>query len=341
MLRRRDRHGAGAAASSTDAALDALFQQREVQVQRFDAKDYRGQGRVRPTPKSRRTTRIRPTRRSSRRPRQASIEYVVLDLEALKKGITVPEDDLRKYYAENEARYTAPEERRAQPHPDQGRQGRRAEAERDKAKAKAESLLAELKKNPAAFAELAKKNSEDPGSAANGGDLDFFGRGAMVKPFEDAAFALKPGEMSGVVESDFGYPHHPASTAVRGGENEDFEAVRAADRERSARTSSRRSGSPKRPSEFTNMVYEQSDSLQAGGRQVEARRCRRRSTCCARRRRARAARSPMPSSSTRCSRRRRCTTSATPKRSRSVPNQLASGRVVKHTPQRTAAAGRA
>ena len=55
------------------------------------------------------------------------------------------------------------------------------------------------------FASLAKEYSDDPGSASNGGDLGYFGKGQMVQPFEEAAFSLKPGEISGIVESDYGY----------------------------------------------------------------------------------------------------------------------------------------
>ncbi len=77
--------------------------------------------------------------------------------------------------------------------------------DKDAAKAKAEAILADLK-NGADFATMAKDKSEDPGSGAKGGDLGRFGRGRMVKPFEDAAFALtKPGQLSGLVESQFGY----------------------------------------------------------------------------------------------------------------------------------------
>jgi hypothetical protein len=71
------------------------------------------------------------------------------------------------------------------------------------AKAKAEQLLKEVR-NGAGFAKLAKDNSSCP-SASRGGDLDFFRRGQMAKEFEDAAFALKIGEVSNVVKTDFGY----------------------------------------------------------------------------------------------------------------------------------------
>lgn len=75
----------------------------------------------------------------------------------------------------------------------------------DGAMAKAEALLQSLRQG-ASFEELARKESIDYASAARGGDLGFFGAGRMVKPFEDAVNALKnPGDLSGVVESQFGY----------------------------------------------------------------------------------------------------------------------------------------
>jgi peptidyl-prolyl cis-trans isomerase D len=93
-----------------------------------------------------------------------------------------------------------------------------------------------------------------------GGDLEFFGRGAMVKPFDDAVFAMKPGEISNIVESDFGY-HIIQLTAQRGGEKKSFDAVRA-----EIETEVKRQLAQKRYAEaaeqFTNSVYEQSDSLQ-------------------------------------------------------------------------------
>ena len=176
----------------------------------------------------------------------------------MKKNIAVSEDDLRKYYAENEKRYTAPEERRAS-HILVKADKDAPKAERDKARAKAEALLAEVRKNPQAFAEIAKKNSDDEGSAAKGGDLDFFGRGAMVKPFEDAAFALKPGEISGIVESDFGF-HIIQVTGARGGEKKSFESVRAAiESEVSNQLAQKKFADA--AVEFGDTVYEQPDSL--------------------------------------------------------------------------------
>ena len=79
-----------------------------------------------------------------------------------------------------------------------------SEAEQKKAKEKAEKVLKEVKAG-GDFAELAKKYSQDPGSATNGGALGAFGKGMMVKEFEDAAFGMEPGQVSNLVKTDFGY----------------------------------------------------------------------------------------------------------------------------------------
>lgn len=238
------------------SAIDALLQQREAQVLRFDSKDQ--------------TAGINPGdadlaayhkahEAQFRTPEQASIEYVVLDLDALKGGITVPEEELRKYYTENASRYTVAEERRAS-HVLINAAKDAPSAERTQAKAKAEALLAELRKNPASFAEVARKNSGDTASAQRGGDLDFFARGAMVKPFEDAAFAMKPGEISNVVETDFGY-HIIRLDAVRGGDKKPFEAVRA-EIEDEVKKQLAQKKYAEAAEQFTNLAYEQADSLQ-------------------------------------------------------------------------------
>jgi peptidyl-prolyl cis-trans isomerase D len=250
--------GASAVASSAvvTTAVDALLQRREVQLQRFDPKDYAA--RVQPTDAELEAY-FKANESRFKLPEQADIEYVVLDLAVLQKGITVPEDELKAYYATNASRYTVAEERRASHILIKADKDMPA-AERQKAKARAEALLADARKAPADFAELARKNSDDSGSAANGGDLDFFARGAMVKPFEDAAFSLKPGEVSNVVESDFGY-HVIKLESVRGGDKKAYETVRPEIEAEVKRTLAQRKFA-EAAEQFTNTVYEQADSLQ-------------------------------------------------------------------------------
>jgi peptidyl-prolyl cis-trans isomerase D len=245
-----------APASVAAPSLNALLQRREVQVQRFDAAAFRD--KVNPTEADLEAY-FKANEAGFRTAESADIEYVVLDLDTVMKGVSVPEEDLRRFYTENASRYTQAEERRAS-HILINADSAMPAPERKKARAQAETLLAELRQNPSSFADLARKNSQDSGSASRGGDLDFFGRGSMVKPFEDAVFAMKAGEISNIIESEFGY-HIITLTGVRGGEKRAFESVRA-----EIEAEVRKSLAVKRFAEvaeqFTNMVFEQPDSLQ-------------------------------------------------------------------------------
>jgi peptidyl-prolyl cis-trans isomerase D len=246
------------AQTAVDAALDALAQQREVQVQRFAAADFRA--KVNPTEAEVAAYYGDPAHRDEfMAPETATIEYLVLDLDAIKRDIKPGEEELRKYYAENEARYTAPAERRAS-HILVAVDASASADDKAKAKAEAQSVYEQVKKSPGSFVELAKKHSDDPGSAAKGGDLDFFGRGAMVKPFEDAVFALKPGEVAPLVETDFGY-HVIRLDAVRGGDKKGFDAVRA-QIENEVKEQLAKQRYAEAAEQFSNLVYEQSDTLQ-------------------------------------------------------------------------------
>lgn len=247
-----------AAAANAKLAFDSLLQQREVQVQRFDIKDFAA--KINPSDAD-----IEAFYKESANankfqlPESAQIQYVVLDLEALKKDVKFSEDDLQNYYKENAARYGVPEERRASHILIKVERSASAE-EHAKAKAKAEEILAQVRKNPAEFAALAKKNSQDEGSGANGGDLDFFSRGAMVKEFDAAVYAMKQGEISNLVETDFGY-HIIQLTGTRGGDKKPFEAVRA-EVENEVRKQLAQRRYSEAAEQFGNLVYEQSDSLQ-------------------------------------------------------------------------------
>mgnify|MGYP003607148685 CR=1 FL=1 len=236
-------------------ALDALFQRREVQIARLAATDFAS----RVTPSDADLQAYYQAHSSQfQQPEQASVEYVVLDLDSVASGISVSEDDLRSYYKENLARLSGKEERRARHILIQAPKDAPA-AERAKAKARAEELLAQLHKNPATFAELAKKYSDDKGSAAKGGDLGFFARGAMVKPFEDAAFALKKGELSGIVESDFGY-HIIELADIKPAATPSFEELRP-QLEAELRQQQAQRKFAEVAEVFSNTVYEQADSL--------------------------------------------------------------------------------
>ncbi|WP_374355044.1 peptidylprolyl isomerase [Chitinimonas sp.] len=136
-------------------------------------------------------------------PERVKLDYVVLSREAMAAALPVDEATLKDYFEKNK-KELAQEQRHAR-HILISADAKASAADRAAAKQKAEKLLAELKKNPSAFAELAKANSQDPGSAAQGGDLGFFGPGQMVKPFNDAVFSLAKDQLSDVVETSYGY----------------------------------------------------------------------------------------------------------------------------------------
>ncbi len=239
-------------------ALDALLQQREVQVLRFDSKEQMA-GLV-PT-EAELAAYHKAHENEFRTTEQARIEYVVLDAKALEAGVVAPESSLREFYEANGPRFTVAEERQAShilvTAPKDAPSDQRA-----KAKTKAEQLLEQARKNPAAFAELARKSSEDTLSAPQGGDLGFSlkGKGAFAaRSMEDAIFAMKVGEISNLVESEFGY-HVIKLDAVRGGQKKPFEAVRGEiEAELKKQLAAKEFATA--AEQFGNIVNAQSDSL--------------------------------------------------------------------------------
>jgi peptidyl-prolyl cis-trans isomerase D len=188
-------------------------------------------------------------------PEAVKVEYAVLSLDDLASSIQIVDSEVEDFYAANAAKLGPPEERSAS-HILIGAAKNDANA-RKQAKAKAEALLAALQKAPNTFAELARRESKDEGSAATGGSLGSFARGMMVKPFEDAAFSMKPGEMR-LVETEFGFhvirldgikSSTPTLASVRGQIEQELRRQRA-QRQFAAAAEN-----------FGNLVYEQSASL--------------------------------------------------------------------------------
>ncbi len=248
--------GSGFSANTAaDTALNAYFEKREIQVAGFSTTEYAA--RLNPTDAE--LEQFYKTNGSLfQAPEQANIEYLLLDVETIKKGITVNEAELKDYFDQNTARLSGTEERRAS-HILIASPKSVPEAERQKAKAKAAELLARVKKSPDSFADVAKKNSQDPGSAPGGGDLDFFARSAMVKPFSDAAFAMQKGDISDLVESEFGY-HIIKLTDIKAPKQRSFEEMKP-----ELTADVKKQQAQKKFAEiaeaFTNGVYEQADSL--------------------------------------------------------------------------------
>jgi peptidyl-prolyl cis-trans isomerase D len=237
-------------------AVNSYFERREAQVARFNAADFKS--RVTPTDADLQAF-YKDNTKLFQAPEQATIEYVVLDLAAAQKGIAVNEADLKTYYDQNASRIGGQEERRAS-HILVAVPKGAPEAEKAKAKAKAEELLVQVKKSPDSFAEVAKKNSQDPGSAAQGGDLDFFTRGAMTKPFEDAVFGMKnKGDIVGPVESEFGY-HVVKLTDLKVPKQRSFEEMKP-ELEAELRKQQAQKKYAESAEAFSNTVYEQPDSL--------------------------------------------------------------------------------
>ena len=244
-----------ASAAQVDAALDALFQRREVQIARFEPKDFATQVKVSGTDLE---AYYKAQPALFQQPETANVEYVLLDLDVVRSGITLAEDDVRTYYQENLSRLAGKEERRAS-HILLNAPQSASSAEREKTKARAQELLAEVRKNPASFDAVARASSEDASSAAQGGDLGFFAPGSMVKPFEEAAFALNKGDISDVVQSDFGY-HIIQLTDIKAPTQPSFETMRPELEKELQQQQAQRKFAEVAES-FANTVYEQADSL--------------------------------------------------------------------------------
>lgn len=203
-----------------DAVLNVEHQQREVSVAEIKTADFISQVNVDPSEVQ---AYYEKHKDKFKVPEQVKLEFVMLSANTLIPKMQTTDEEAKKFYDENASKFQGSEQRHAS-HILIGASASASPEAKVEAKKKAEQVLAEVKKNPAKFAELAKKYSQDPGSAEKGGDLGTFGRGSMVKPFEDAAFSMKPGEVSGLVQSDFGY--HIIKLTEIVGQGQGFETLK-------------------------------------------------------------------------------------------------------------------
>jgi len=199
-------------------------------------------------------------------PERARVEYLVLSLDVVAKNETVSDEAISAYFAEHGDEFSQPEERKAS-HILISVPVGAPEDEKQIAREKAENLLEQVKQNPEQFVEIAKEHSDDSGSATLGGDLGFFGRGVMVKSFEDKIFSMQLDEISDIVETDFGL-HVIKLTDIKEEKHSTLEDVR----EQIANKLKIQMASSilgEIAEDFGNVVYEQSDNLQSAAEKFE------------------------------------------------------------------------
>lgn len=199
-------------------------------------------------------------------PERARVEYLILSLDVVAKNETVSDEAISAYFAEHGDEFSQPEERKAS-HILISVPVGAPEDEKQIAREKAENLLEQVKQNPEQFVEIAKEHSDDSGSATLGGDLGFFGRGVMVKSFEDKIFSMQLDEISDIVETDFGL-HVIKLTDIKEEKHSTLEDVR----EQIANKLKIQMASSilgEIAEDFGNVVYEQSDNLQSAAEKFE------------------------------------------------------------------------
>ena len=193
-------------------------------------------------------------------PEQVRLETLTLTLESIIGKVAVEPSEVKAAYDTNIATYSDPEQRQASHILIAAKSDAKA-ADKEAAKKRAEDLAKQAKAAPDKFGDLAKANSDDPGSKEQGGDLGYFGKGAMDKPFEDAVFAIKQtGDIVGPIESAFGF-HVIRLTGVRPEKVKPFDEVKAQieqDLKRQKATKQYAEAAEK----FQNLVYENADKLQ-------------------------------------------------------------------------------
>lgn len=232
-----------------------LNQKRVVSVAEIKTKDFVDQVKIDPAEVK---AYYEKHKDKLRNPEQVKIEFLLMSASALVPTVQVSDEEVKKFFDENAAKFQGNEQRRAS-HILIGFGASATADQKQAAKAKAEELLALVKKNPKSFEELAIKHSQDPGSASKGGDLGSFGRGAMVKAFEDAAFSMKENEISNLVESEFGY--HIIKLTEITGERADFASLKPQIKGELIFQKAQALFVEKAEG-FSNTVYEQADSLQ-------------------------------------------------------------------------------
>ena len=242
--------------SVADRMLRISEQEREVSQLVFNPADYRGQVKISDADAQKY---YGEHAGEFMLPERVKVEFAVLSREAFQRNIQISDQEIKKYYLDNQSRFQVPEERRAS-HILIAVAASASAEEKAAAKGQAEELLKQVRANPKVFGALAAKHSKDPGSAENGGDLGFFARGLMVKEFDDAAFSMKVGEITGPIATQYGF-HIIRLDEIKALQTTALKTVKE-QIESELRNPKVADGFAEASEIFNNLVYEQFDSLQ-------------------------------------------------------------------------------
>jgi peptidyl-prolyl cis-trans isomerase D len=198
-------------------------------------------------------------------PERVKVDYLELKLDQIAGAIDVDEAAVRERYDAQQMNYSTPEQRKASHILIKVAKDAQQE-EIDSARGKAEELLARIKQGED-FGELAKAESADPGSARQGGDLGYFGKGVMDPAFEAATFTLEKGQVSEPVRSSFGF-HLIKLVDIQAGETKPFDTVKA-EIEKEIQTERAEQQYYDLAEQLANLTYEHPESLQLAAEQLE------------------------------------------------------------------------
>lgn len=237
----------------TEPEAKAMFQWAREQVRleyvTFSAKNFLDQ--VKPTDEQL-AAHYETAKDRFKEPARIRLEYLPITVSELASAQKITDEDVKAYYDKRADEFVHPEQLHARHILIQAPQDAPKEVQ-DKAEAAIRSIAAEVRKGD--FAAVAKKRSQDPGTAPSGGDLPWFSRGMMVKPFEDAVFALKPGQISEPVRTQYGW-HIIKLEASRPAGKVPFEDVKAQIR--------RRMGEEKASEKVSEILDQSMDQIAAG-----------------------------------------------------------------------------
>lgn len=243
-------------AAIVESLLQAMRQEREIRLRKFSADDYRTGIQVSDSD-------IQQYYDAHRDefavPETINAEFVLLDGEAAMGQVSVSDDEIAQYYEQNRNRFTTEASRRVSHILVEVPAGA-DDAARTRARERAEDVLRTVREGSRSFADVAREYSDDKGSAAAGGDLGWITQGSLVPAFEQVAFALKEGDVSEVVETEFGF-HIIRADEVRPVQVKPLAEVRdqLANEIRTQKAAQRFGDLA---AQFTNLVYDESQSLQ-------------------------------------------------------------------------------